>query len=49
VDEAIHCLENAAEDRDPLVVWFHAYPFFRRLHGYARFRNLIERIGLVWF
>ena len=49
VDEAIQCLENAAEDRDPLVVWFHAYPFFRHLHGHARFRHLIDRIGLVWF
>jgi hypothetical protein len=48
-DEAVRCLEAAAEDRDPLVVWFHAYPFFRHLHGCASFRNLIERIGLVWY
>ncbi len=49
VDEAARWLERAAEDRDPLSVWFHAYPFFRHLHGNTRFRALIDRIGLVWY
>jgi len=48
-DEAVRYLERAAEDRDPLAVWFHAYPFFRRLHGHARFRRLIDGMGLVWY
>ena len=47
-DEAVRQLEAAAEDRDPLAVWFHAYPFFRHLHGHAGFRSLIDRMGLVW-
>jgi hypothetical protein len=49
LDQAVRCLENAAEDRDPLAVWFHAYPFFRHLHRHAGFRRLIDQIGLVWY
>jgi len=35
------------EDRDPLAVWFHAYPFFRHLHAHSGFQGLIGRIGVV--
>jgi tetratricopeptide (TPR) repeat protein len=47
-DRAVECLEAAADDRDPLAVWFHAYPFFRHLHAHEGFRRLIDRMGLVW-
>ena len=47
-DRAVQHLEQAAEERDPLAVWFHAYPFFRHLHGHSGFRRLIDQIGLVW-
>ena len=46
-DAAVRSLEDAVEDRDPLAVWFHAYPFFRHLHGHAGFRALMEQIGSV--
>jgi tetratricopeptide (TPR) repeat protein len=48
-DKAVRFLEAAVEDRDPLAVWFYAYPFFRHLHENARFRNLIETLGVVRF
>jgi tetratricopeptide (TPR) repeat protein len=46
-DEAVRSLERAAEDRDPLAVWFWAYPMFRRLHGHGGFERLIDQIGLI--
>jgi len=46
-DEAVRSLEAGVEDRDPLAVWFHAYPFFRHLHAHAGFQSLIDRIGLI--
>ncbi|HXK02192.1 MAG TPA: tetratricopeptide repeat protein [Verrucomicrobiae bacterium] len=46
-DLAVHHLESSVEDRDPLAVWFHAYPFFRHLHSHPGFQNLIDRIGLI--
>ena len=45
-DEAVRSLEASVEDRDPLVVWFHAYPFFRHLHANAEYQRMIDRIGL---
>ena len=47
-DKAVEFLERAAEHRDPLAVWFHAYPFFRHLHGHRRFQRLMDTIGVVW-
>jgi tetratricopeptide (TPR) repeat protein len=46
-DAAVRHLEASVEDRDPLVVWFHAYPFFRHLHAHAAFQSLIDRIGVI--
>jgi hypothetical protein len=46
-DRAVRHLEFSLEDRDPLAVWFHAYPFFRHLHGHTGFERLIEQIGVV--
>ena len=46
-DQAVHSLERAAEDRDPLAVWFWAYPMTRHLRGHAGFERLIDQIGLV--
>jgi hypothetical protein len=46
-DEAVRSLERAAESRDPLAVWFWAYPMFRRLHGHTGFERLIDQIGLI--
>ncbi len=48
-DQAVAHLEKAAEDRDPLAIWFHAYPFFRHLHGHSGFQRLIANMGLVWY
>jgi len=48
-DAAIRSLELARDERDPLMVWFFAYPFFRHLHGNVRFERLIDSIGLVRF
>ena len=45
--EAVRSLERAAEDRDPLTVWFHAYPMTRHLQTDAGFVRLMEQIGLV--
>ena len=47
LDEAVRCLERAAEDRDPIAVWFWAYPMTRHLHGHSGFERLIDRIGLI--
>jgi tetratricopeptide (TPR) repeat protein len=46
-DEAVRSLERAAESRDPIAVWFWAYPMFRRLHGHTGFERLIDQIGLI--
>jgi tetratricopeptide (TPR) repeat protein len=47
LDEAARGFERAAEERDPLTVWFWAYPMLRHLRGHAGFEGLIDRIGLV--
>jgi tetratricopeptide (TPR) repeat protein len=47
LDAAVRHLQLSVEDRDPLAVWFHAYPFFRHLHGHAGFERLIDTIGTV--
>jgi tetratricopeptide (TPR) repeat protein len=47
LDAAVRHLEASLEERDPLVVWFHAYPFFRHLHSHAGFQRLIDRIGSI--
>jgi tetratricopeptide (TPR) repeat protein len=46
-NEAVRSLERAAEDRDPIAVWFWAYPMTRHLQGHPGFERLIDRIGLV--
>jgi tetratricopeptide (TPR) repeat protein len=48
-DKAVRSLERAAEDRDPIAVWFWAYPMTRHLHGHAGFERLIDQIGLIRF
>jgi tetratricopeptide (TPR) repeat protein len=47
LDEAARHLGMSVEDRDPLAVWFHAYPFFRHLRGNTRFEQVIDSIGTV--
>jgi tetratricopeptide (TPR) repeat protein len=46
-DEAVRCLERAAEDRDPIAAWFWAYPMTRHLHGHTGFERLIDQIGVI--
>ena len=46
-DKAVCHLRSSVQDRDPLAVWFHAYPFFRHLHDHPEFERLIEEIGVV--
>ncbi|MEZ5403875.1 MAG: hypothetical protein R2729_29615 [Bryobacteraceae bacterium] len=46
-NEALGHLELAAGDREPLVIWYHAYPFFRHLHGHPRFEALVDRAGVT--
>jgi tetratricopeptide (TPR) repeat protein len=48
-DEAVRSLERAAEDREPIAVWFWAYPMTRHLRGHGGFERLIGQIGLVRF
>jgi Tfp pilus assembly protein PilF len=40
-------LRAGAEERDPLAIWFHAYPFFRHLDGEPEYLELIESLGLI--
>jgi tetratricopeptide (TPR) repeat protein len=46
-DQAVCHLGTSLKDRDPLAVWFHAYPFFRHLHGHPEFERLVDEIGVV--
>ncbi len=46
-DEAVRSFEQAAEDRDPLTVWFRAYTLFRHLYGHPGFEQLIDHIGVI--
>jgi tetratricopeptide (TPR) repeat protein len=46
-NEAARSLEQAAEERDPIAVWFWAYPMTRHLQGHSGFERLIDQIGLV--
>jgi len=46
-DQAVLSFERAAEDRDPLAVWFHAYPMIRHLHGHPGFVRVVGQIGLI--
>jgi tetratricopeptide (TPR) repeat protein len=45
--EAVRSLERAAEERDPLAVWYWAYPMTRHLQGNADFERLVDQIGLI--
>lgn len=47
LDGAVRYLEASLEERCPLVMWYHAYPFFRHLRGHAGFERLLDRIGVV--
>ncbi|MDX1982172.1 MAG: tetratricopeptide repeat protein [Bryobacteraceae bacterium] len=47
LDNAVRFLEESAEEREPLVAWYHAYPFFRHLHGHPGFESLLSRVGVV--
>jgi tetratricopeptide (TPR) repeat protein len=46
-EEAVRSLERAAEDREPIAVWFWAYPMTRHLHGQCSYERLIDQIGLI--
>lgn len=46
-ETAVKQLESSVEERDPLAVWFHAYPFFRHLHAHVAFQRLMDHIGVV--
>lgn len=49
-DEALEWLEFGwNEQRDPLLIWLHAYPFFDSLRGNRHFERLVDRIGIVRF
>lgn len=45
--EAVRSLERAAEDRDPIAVWYWAYPMTRHIRGEKGFTTLIDQIGLI--
>jgi tetratricopeptide (TPR) repeat protein len=44
---ALDLLEKAAEERAFTLVFLANYPMFRSLHTSARFRRLVDRIGVV--
>ena len=44
---ALDLLEKAAEERAFTLVFLANYPMFRSLHKSARFRRLVDRIGVV--
>jgi len=44
---ALELLEQAAEERAFTLVFLANYPMFQSLHRSARFRRLVERIGVV--
>jgi len=44
---ALDLLDNAAEERAFTLVFLANYPMFDSLHGNARFRRLVDRVGVV--
>ena len=44
---ALQLLEEAADERAFTLVFLANYPMFNSLHKSARFRRLVERIGVV--
>lgn len=46
IRQGVRYLVDGAEERDPLAMWFHVYPFFRHLHGDEEFRGLVAQMGL---
>jgi tetratricopeptide (TPR) repeat protein len=46
VERALDWLEAAANEFDPRVINVKVHPRFRHLHGHARFRALLSRMGL---
>jgi serine/threonine-protein kinase len=44
---ALNLLEKAADDRAFTLVFLANYRFFSSLHGTARFKRLVERVGVV--
>lgn len=46
-DKAVHSLERAAEDREPIAACFWAYPMTRHLHHHHGFLSLMDDIGLI--
>ena len=46
MDEAIAKLEEACNDRHPLMVWLHLWPVFDPLRSHERFKALMRRMNL---
>jgi hypothetical protein len=44
-ERTLACLEQAAAERDPRLVWLQIWPTFLPLHGNPRFLDLARRIG----
>jgi DNA-binding winged helix-turn-helix (wHTH) protein/TolB-like protein/Flp pilus assembly protein TadD len=45
-DEAIDWLNKAYEERDPQLIWVHLDPQLDSLHSEARFKELLQRMGI---
>jgi Flp pilus assembly protein TadD len=43
-DAALACLEAAAEERDPWLVWLKVDPMLDELRGHRRFQSLVRRV-----
>jgi Tfp pilus assembly protein PilF len=45
--QAIQYFADGAAERDPLAIWFHAYPLIRHLDEYPAYQQLIDSMGLI--
>ena len=45
VDQALTCLERAAEERHWEITWLHTDPFWDGIRSHPRFRNLQAQVG----
>jgi TolB-like protein/Flp pilus assembly protein TadD len=45
-EEALTCLEQSVDGRDPMLPWLKVMPCLDRLHGHPRFRAVFDRVGL---
>lgn len=45
-DEAVRCIERAAEERQAIILFINLHPMYAALHDHPGFQDIVRRLGL---